>query len=60
MHISEVSNEYVANIHDVIKAGDVVKVKVLDVSRDGKFSLSKKALELGAHTDRREEHRKKH
>ena len=44
LHISEISNEYVTNVDEVIKAGDNVKVKVLEVSRDGKMSLSIKAL----------------
>lgn len=45
LHISEISNEYVKDIYDVLKAGDEIKVKVLEVSRDGKMSLSKKILE---------------
>ncbi len=57
LHISEISNEYVTDIYDVIKAGDHVKVKVLEVSRDGKMSLSKKILEPGQSTDSREEDR---
>ncbi len=45
VHISEVSREFVENIHDVIKVGDVVKVKVLAIDEKGKISLSiKKAL----------------
>jgi len=52
LHISEISNDFVTDIDEVIKAGDEVKVKVLDVSRDGKMSLSKKILEPGADTDR--------
>jgi len=52
LHISEISNDFVTEIDDVIKAGDEVKVKVLDVSRDGKMSLSKKILEPGADTNR--------
>ncbi len=47
LHISEVSNEYVTDIHDHLKDGDTVRVRVLDVSRDGKMSLSKKILEAG-------------
>ena len=44
LHISEISNEYITDVNDAIKAGDNVKVKVLEVSRDGKMSLSIKAL----------------
>ncbi|MFC1756132.1 polyribonucleotide nucleotidyltransferase [Patescibacteria group bacterium] len=44
LHVSEISNEYVTDVYAAIKAGDNVKVKVLEVSRDGKMSLSIKAL----------------
>ena len=46
VHISEITNEYVENIHDYIKNGDIVKVKVLNIDNAGKISLSiKKAVE---------------
>ncbi len=48
LHISELANGYVKNVEDVVKVGDPVKVKVLDVSRDGKISLSIKALDPNA------------
>ena len=45
VHISEVSREYVKDIHDVVNVGDTVKVKVLSIDEKGKISLSiKKAL----------------
>ncbi len=44
LHVSEISHDYVDNVRDYLKAGDTVRVKVLDVDR-GKISLSKKALE---------------
>lgn len=45
VHISEITNEYVENIHDYIKQGDKVKVKVIGIDKSGKISLSiKKAL----------------
>lgn len=40
VHISEVSNTYVKDIHDVLNVGDEVQVKVLKVGDDGKISLS--------------------
>lgn len=40
VHISEVSNTYVKDIHDVLEIGDEVQVKVLKVGDDGKVSLS--------------------
>ena len=50
LHVSEIANEYVENVRDFLKVGDAVKVKVLSVERDGKISLSKKALLPGADT----------
>ena len=45
VHISEVSREYVQDIHTVLNVGDTVKVKVLAIDEKGKTSLSiKKAL----------------
>lgn len=45
VHISEVSNTYVTDIHTFLEEGQSVQVKVLSVSEQGKISLSiKKAL----------------
>ena len=45
VHISEISNERVEKVSDVLKVGDMVKVKLLDVDFDKKrISLSMKAL----------------
>lgn len=40
VHISEITSEYIENINDYIKVGDAVKVKVLDIDKLGKISLS--------------------
>ncbi len=40
VHISEVADAYVKNIHDYLKQNDKVKVKVLSIDSDGKISLS--------------------
>ena len=40
VHISEVARTYVNEIRDFVKEGDVVKVKVLSISEEGKISLS--------------------
>lgn len=45
VHISEVSNEFVADINDVIKIGDEVRVKVLKIDENNKISLSIKKTE---------------
>lgn len=44
VHISELAHERVKNVTDVVNEGDIIKVKVLAVSRDGKIKLSYKAL----------------
>ncbi|MBU1340957.1 MAG: polyribonucleotide nucleotidyltransferase [Proteobacteria bacterium] len=43
VHISELANYRVKKVTDVVKEGDVISVKVLDVTRDGKIKLSYKA-----------------
>ena len=40
VHISEVSNSYIKDIKDVLTVGDEVQVKVMEISGDGKLSLS--------------------
>lgn len=46
VHISEVSQSFVSDIHDFLQEGQTVKVKVLDVTPEGKISLSiKKAMD---------------
>lgn len=46
VHISEVSSQFVEDINTVLKVEDSVKVKVLNITEDGKISLSiKKATE---------------
>ncbi len=45
VHISEVAQTYVSEIRDHVKENDVVKMKVLGITDDGKISLSiKKAM----------------
>jgi len=44
LHISELANERVRQVTDVVKEGDVVDVKVLEVDRSGRIKLSRKAL----------------
>lgn len=47
IHVSELANERVRNVTDVIKEGDQVLVKCIGVDRQGKIKLSRKAA-LGA------------
>ena len=45
VHISQIKNERVEKIKDVLNEGDVVKVKVLDIDSRGKIKLSMKAVD---------------
>ena len=44
LHISELAHTRVEKTEDVVKKGDVVKVKLLEVDGRGKMRLSRKAL----------------
>jgi polyribonucleotide nucleotidyltransferase len=44
VHISQLANHRVKSVSDVVKEGDQLKVKVLEISRDGKIRLSHKAV----------------
>ena len=43
VHISELKNERVKNVTDVVKEGDMIKVKVIDIDNRGRIRLSRKA-----------------
>lgn len=43
VHISQLENRRVARVRDVVKEGDIISVKVIEIGRDGKIRLSKKA-----------------
>ncbi len=44
LHVSEIAWERVQNTEDVLKVGEEVEVKLLDIDRDNKLRLSRKAL----------------
>ena len=57
VHISEVAQTYVSQIRDFVKENDIVKVKIISITDDGKINLSiKKAQEQNqeAKPERRE------
>ncbi len=43
VHISELANERVKKVTDVVQEGDVIKVKVVDIDNRGRIRLSRKA-----------------
>ena len=44
LHISEMSDEYVERVDDVVRVGDEVKVKVIEIDGQGRVRLSRKGL----------------
>ncbi|WP_288639011.1 S1 domain-containing RNA-binding protein [uncultured Lentilactobacillus sp.] len=64
VHISEVSDGFVKDIHDVLKVGDDITVKVLKIEGNNKISLSiRKASDTHEHEESRNEshsHRSNH
>jgi len=45
VHISQISEERVENVSDKLSEGDVIKVKVLEIDRQGRIRLSMKEVE---------------
>lgn len=60
VHISQVSNNYVKDIHDVLSVGDTVNVKVTKIDDNGKIALSIKAAEEKPHGERRNDFKHHH
>jgi len=54
VHISQISNERVANVTDVLTEGETVKVKVLEIDKQNRVRLSIKAL-LNDETEKKED-----
>lgn len=48
VHISQIANERVANVSDKLAEGQVVRVKVLEIDRQGRIRLSMKEVEVQA------------
>ncbi len=55
VHISEITKEYVKDINDHIKQGDEVKVKVIDIDKNGKINLSIRQAQVSEKKNKRQE-----
>ena len=44
LHISKISHERVEKVEDVLKIGDTIKVKVMEIDDRGRVNVSAKAL----------------
>ena len=45
VHISQISNDRVERVSDKLREGDVIRVKVLEVDRQGRIRLSMRDLD---------------
>lgn len=48
VHISEIANTFVSDVHDHVQMGQSVKVRVLNVTEEGKINLSIKRAQDSA------------
>jgi polyribonucleotide nucleotidyltransferase len=48
VHISQIANERIANVSDKLSEGQSVRVKVLEIDRQGRIRLSMKEIEIDA------------
>jgi len=42
VHISELADKYVSKVEDVVKIGDEIRVKVIEIDEQGRVNLSRK------------------
>ena len=46
VHISEIANTFVNDVHDFVSEGQTVKVKIIGVNENGKINLSIKKAKI--------------
>jgi polyribonucleotide nucleotidyltransferase len=44
VHVSQLSDTYIKKVSDVVKEGDQISVKVIEVEQNGRIRLSRKAV----------------
>lgn len=57
VHISQLEHHRVGQVEDVVQVGDTMDVKVIEIDRQGRINLSRKALlpKPGGHSDGRDD-----
>ncbi|EFI84903.1 General stress protein 13 [Listeria grayi] len=61
VHISEVADNYVKDINDILTVGDAVTVKVMNIGDDGKIGLSiRKAVDRPDRPERKYDNKPKY
>jgi len=53
VHISQLAEGRVRRVSDVVKVGDEIKVKVIEIDREGRIRLSRKAILQEERAERR-------
>ena len=48
VHVSELSDQYVSKVEDVVKANDEITVKVIEIDNMGRINLSRRAVLQGS------------
>jgi len=59
IHISQLDTKRVKKVSDVVKEGDEVLVKVIEIDKDGRFKLSRKAILEETNPEHHHSHPKK-
>ena len=54
IHISEISSSFVKDVHDHLQVGQIVRVKVLDITEQGKINLSLKQAAEDTEAERKD------
>ena len=55
VHISEIANTFVNDVHDYVQDGQTVKVKIIGIGDDGKINLSIKKADEHAPQQRQDQ-----
>ena len=56
IHISEISDVYVRDVHDFLSEGDKVQAKIISIDERGKIALSLKQMKKQSQESERENH----
>ncbi|MFQ5798012.1 MAG: polyribonucleotide nucleotidyltransferase [Bacteroidota bacterium] len=57
VHISQIDTQRVNKVRDVLKLGDEIEVKLVEIDREGRYNLSRKALLLPPGAEKEKRHR---
>lgn len=58
VHISQIDTQRVNKVSDVLKVGDEIEVKLVEIDKEGRYNLSRKALLLPPGAENEERHQR--